>query len=116
MGRVPARRTCARRWGLLEPPGPWLPESALAEASVVLVPRLAVDRRGVRLGRGRGFYDRSLARRDPQARLIAVVRDAEFVDELPARAARRTHDARDHAAARGCHVAMRGMIELTWRF
>jgi 5-formyltetrahydrofolate cyclo-ligase len=37
----------------------------------------------VRLGRGRGFYDRSLIHRDPQARLIAVVRDEEFVDELP---------------------------------
>ncbi len=48
------------RWGLLEPAEPWLPESALAEARLVLVPALAVDRRGVRLGRGRGFYDRSL--------------------------------------------------------
>jgi 5-formyltetrahydrofolate cyclo-ligase len=72
------------RWGLLEPPEPWLPESTLAEASLVIVPALAVDRRGVRLGRGRGFYDRSLDGRDPLARLIAMVRDAEFVDELPA--------------------------------
>jgi 5-formyltetrahydrofolate cyclo-ligase len=72
------------RWGLLEPPEPWLPQSALAEASLVLVPALAVDRRGVRLGRGRGFYDRSLAGRGPQTRLIAMVRDEELVDELPA--------------------------------
>jgi len=71
-------------WGLLEPPGPALPVSALAEATLVIVPALAVDRRGVRLGRGRGFYDRSLDGRNPQARLIAMVRDAEFVDELPA--------------------------------
>ncbi len=71
-------------WGLLEPPEPWLPPSALAEAGLVLVPALAVDRWGVRLGRGRGFYDRSLPGRDPRARLIAVVRDAELVDELPA--------------------------------
>jgi 5-formyltetrahydrofolate cyclo-ligase len=74
------------RWGLLEPPGPVLPESALAEASLVIVPALAVDRRGARLGRGRGFYDRSLAGRDPRAHLIAMVRDEEFVDELPAEA------------------------------
>ncbi|OBH63801.1 5-formyltetrahydrofolate cyclo-ligase [Mycobacterium sp. E2479] len=72
------------RWGLLEPPRPWLPPSALAQANVVLVPALAVDRRGVRLGRGRGFYDRSLGGRAPRARLIAVVRDAEVLDELPA--------------------------------
>lgn len=72
------------RWGLLEPPEPWLPASAIAEASLILVPSLAVDRSGVRLGRGRGFYDRSLGDRDPHARLLAVVRDAELVDELPA--------------------------------
>ncbi|OBB70043.1 5-formyltetrahydrofolate cyclo-ligase [Mycobacterium sp. 852014-50255_SCH5639931] len=72
------------RWGLLEPPEPWLPASAIAEATLILVPSLAVDRSGVRLGRGRGFYDRSLPGRDPHARLIALVRDAELVDELPA--------------------------------
>jgi 5-formyltetrahydrofolate cyclo-ligase len=71
-------------WGLLEPPEPWLPASTLAQASLVIVPALAVDRRGVRLGRGRGFYDRSLDGRNPQARLIAMVRDVELVDELPA--------------------------------
>lgn len=71
-------------WGLLEPPEPVLPDSALAEAALVIVPALAVDRRGVRLGRGRGFYDRSLGGRNPQARLVAIVRDAEFLDELPA--------------------------------
>lgn len=72
------------RWGLLEPPEPWLPEQALAQAELVIVPALAVDRRGVRLGRGAGFYDRSLCGRDPRARLVAIVRDAELVDELPA--------------------------------
>jgi 5-formyltetrahydrofolate cyclo-ligase len=51
---------------------------------VVLVPALAVDRRGNRLGRGAGFYDRSLIYAAPQARLVAVVRDEELVDELPA--------------------------------
>lgn len=72
------------RWGLLEPPEPWLPASAIAEAATVLLPALAVDRSGTRLGRGHGFYDRSLGGRDPDSRLIAVVRDAELVDVLPA--------------------------------
>ncbi len=51
---------------------------------MVFVPALAVDRAGVRLGRGAGFYDRSLPLADPAARLVAVVRDDELVDEIPA--------------------------------
>ena len=71
------------RFGLLEPAEPWLPSSTVGEADLVLVPALAVDRRGVRLGRGGGFYDRSLPLCRPSAKLVAVVRDAELVDELP---------------------------------
>ena len=71
-------------FGLLEPGEPWLPEAAVATAAVILVPALAVDRTGVRLGRGAGFYDRSLGQADPSARLIALVRDDELVDRLPA--------------------------------
>jgi 5-formyltetrahydrofolate cyclo-ligase len=71
-------------YGLVEPPPPWLPPTALGSVRTVLVPALAVDRHGVRLGRGAGYYDRSLGFRDPAARLIAVVRDDELVDELPA--------------------------------
>ena len=91
-------------FGLLEPAEPWQPASALADADLVLVPTLAVDRHGVRLGRGGGFYDRSLPRRNPQARLIAVVRDEELVDELPSE----PHDVRmTHALTPG-----RGLIAL----
>ena len=71
------------RFGLREPGEPWLPAEAIATVSVILVPALAVDRSGVRLGRGAGFYDRSLPLADPAARLIAVVRDDELVDRLP---------------------------------
>ena len=48
--------------GLLEPTGPTLGRDAVATADVVLVPGLAVDRYGVRLGRGGGSYDRALGR------------------------------------------------------
>jgi 5-formyltetrahydrofolate cyclo-ligase len=74
------------RFGTQEPAAPWLPPSALASAEVVLVPALAVDRRGIRLGRGGGFYDRSLGLCEPGARLVAVVRDSELVEELPGEA------------------------------
>jgi 5-formyltetrahydrofolate cyclo-ligase len=92
------------RFGLREPAGPWLPADAVAAAAVVLVPALAVDRAGVRLGRGAGFYDRSLVLSDPAARLVAVVRDDEVVDKLPAE----PHDVRmTHALTpRGGLVAL----------
>lgn len=78
------------RFGLREPGGPRIGAHAIASAVVVLVPALAVDHDGVRLGRGAGFYDRSLPLADPAARLVAVVRDDELVDRLPAE----PHDAR----------------------
>ena len=69
-------------YGLREPGGLRLGPGAVANADAVLVPALAVDRRGVRLGRGAGHYDRSLA--GVRAPLIAVIRDAELVERLPA--------------------------------
>jgi 5-formyltetrahydrofolate cyclo-ligase len=55
-GLAPAGR------GLLEPTGPRLGVNAVHEADAVLLPGLAVDARGMRLGRGGGSYDRVLAR------------------------------------------------------
>jgi 5-formyltetrahydrofolate cyclo-ligase len=53
---VPASR------GLLQPAGRSLGPAAVATADAVLVPGLAVDADGVRLGRGGGSYDRALGR------------------------------------------------------
>jgi 5-formyltetrahydrofolate cyclo-ligase len=50
---------------------------------MIIVPALAVDLRGVRLGRGAGYYDRSLAEVDNDIPLIAVVNDEELVRALP---------------------------------
>jgi 5-formyltetrahydrofolate cyclo-ligase len=71
-------------YGLREPPPPYLPAEAVSEAAVVLVPALSVDRFGARLGRGAGFYDRTLSVAVAGAKLVAVVRDDELLDELPA--------------------------------
>ena len=76
----------AARHGLREPRAPWLAADAIGAATVVVVPALAVDLAGVRLGRGAGFYDRTLAMADPTARLIAMVRDDEVFDHLPGEA------------------------------
>ncbi|MGI8680457.1 MAG: 5-formyltetrahydrofolate cyclo-ligase [Jatrophihabitans sp.] len=58
--------------------------AAVAAASAVLVPALAVASDGTRLGRGGGSYDRALARCAPGAPLVALLFDGELVDTLPA--------------------------------
>jgi 5-formyltetrahydrofolate cyclo-ligase len=69
------------RLGLREPIGPSLGRAAVASADLVLVPALAVDRAGHRLGRGGGSFDRVLARVAPQTRVVAVLYADEVLDE-----------------------------------
>ncbi|RPA65733.1 5-formyltetrahydrofolate cyclo-ligase [Gordonia oryzae] len=70
------------RFGLLEPTGPRVGVDAISDADAVFVPALAVARTGVRLGRGAGYYDRSVA--GVAGALIGIVYDHELVDDLPA--------------------------------
>ena len=70
--------------GLREPGEPPRGVGAVARADVVLVPALAVDQAGNRLGRGGGSYDRALARVGPLIPLIALIYDGELVDHVPA--------------------------------
>jgi 5-formyltetrahydrofolate cyclo-ligase len=69
--------------GLLEPGEPPRGVDAVARADAVLVPALAVDGAGRRLGRGGGSYDRALARVGPLVPLIALVYDDELVEQVP---------------------------------
>ena len=70
--------------GLREPAGPALGPAAIATAALVLVPALAVDRHGIRLGRGGGHYDRTLPLARPGVPLVAIVRDDEVLASVPA--------------------------------
>ncbi len=87
-------------WGLLEPTEPWLPQAALAEAALVIVPALAVDHRGARLGRGRGFYDRSLPGRRPARTAYRRRARRRAGRRVAGGTARRADDRRPDAAAR----------------
>ncbi len=63
-----------------EPAGPTLGPRGLLTADVVLVPALAVDTLGSRLGQGGGYYDGALPLLDPGVPVLAVVHDDEVLD------------------------------------
>jgi 5-formyltetrahydrofolate cyclo-ligase len=71
------------RRGVPEPTGEPLGPEAVREADVVLVPGLAVDAAGHRLGRGGGSYDRALARSAPGVPVVVVLFDDEVVEAVP---------------------------------
>lgn len=69
--------------GLREPSGRRLGPDSIATAEMVVVPAVAVDARGARLGRGGGSYDRALARVPPETLVVALLHDGEVVEEVP---------------------------------
>jgi len=68
-------------YGILTVPG--APVVPPGEIGVVLVPSVAIDRRGNRLGRGGGCYDRFLAQPDLRAARIAPAFASQVVDHVP---------------------------------
>ena len=85
--------------GLLQPVEPVRGPGTVARADVVLVPALAVDVSGNRLGRGGGSYDRALARVGGQVPTIALIYDDELVPSVPAE----PHDRAVRVVARPSH-------------
>lgn len=85
------------------PPGPLLGRGAVADCSVVVVPALAVDRTGTRLGQGGGCYDRALTR--TTGLVVAALHDEDLYDgALP----REAHDRPVDAAV----LPSRGLVRL----
>jgi len=82
--------------GLLQPVEPVRGPGTVARADIVLVPALAVDTSGNRLGRGGGSYDRALARVGGQVPTIALLYDGELLPSVPAE----PHDRPVRAVAR----------------
>lgn len=55
----------------------------VSDIDLLVVPGLAFDRHGNRLGRGRGFYDRFMAHRDFRATACGLAIEAQVVDSVP---------------------------------
>ena len=70
--------------GIPTPPS-YLPVVSLARCGWVLVPGLAFDDDGRRLGYGRGYYDRALSLVDPE-RCIGLLLDEQRVPRVPVEA------------------------------
>jgi 5-formyltetrahydrofolate cyclo-ligase len=71
----------ANRYGIPEPTGGGT--VPVGDLDVVIVPAVAVDPEGHRLGFGAGYFDRALVDRRADSLLVAAVHDAQFVDHVP---------------------------------
>lgn len=70
-------------YGLPEPVGELLGPIAVNDVDLLVIPAAAVDQTGMRLGWGRGFYDKTLGSMQQCPPVYAVVYDSEVLDEVP---------------------------------
>lgn len=66
-------------FGIPEPVG----DAEPLDVEAVIIPALAADHEGTRLGRGKGFYDRALASLPENIPVVALVHDNEIFEKLP---------------------------------
>jgi 5-formyltetrahydrofolate cyclo-ligase len=74
--------------GMPIPTSDLLGPRALQEADLILIPAASIAKDGMRLGWGRGYFDRTLGSLTTKAEVLAVVFDHEVVDDVP----REKHD------------------------
>jgi 5-formyltetrahydrofolate cyclo-ligase len=74
--------------GMPEPVGELLGPIAINDVDLIIVPAASVDASGMRLGWGRGYYDKTLGSMERCPPVYGVIFDSELVDEVP----RERHD------------------------
>lgn len=70
-------------FGMPEPEGELLAPRAINDVDLIFVPAASVDRRGMRMGWGRGYFDRTLGSMEKCPPVYAVIFDRELVDSVP---------------------------------
>jgi 5-formyltetrahydrofolate cyclo-ligase len=56
---------------------------AINDVDLIIVPAAAVDRSGMRMGWGRGYFDKTLGSMDRRPPVYAVIFDSELLDAVP---------------------------------
>jgi 5-formyltetrahydrofolate cyclo-ligase len=69
--------------GMPEPVGDLLGPIAINDVDLIVVPAAAVDRTGMRMGWGRGYFDRTLGSMERCPPVYAVIFDNELVESVP---------------------------------
>ena len=75
-------------FGTSHPSGELLGPMAINDVDLIVIPAAAIDATGMRLGWGRGFFDKTLGSMEKCPPVYAVVFDSEFVEQVP----REVHD------------------------
>jgi 5-formyltetrahydrofolate cyclo-ligase len=70
-------------FGMPEPVGQLLGPIAINDVDLIVVPAATVDRSGMRMGWGRGYFDRTLGSMEKCPPVYAVIFDTELVDTVP---------------------------------
>ena len=70
------------KWGIREP-GADAPPVSINEIDFLLIPGVAFDRSGNRLGYGRGYYDKLLSIADPALTRVAAAYSCQIVEAVP---------------------------------
>ena len=70
-------------FGLPEPVGDVLGPIAVNDVDLLVIPAAAVDQHGMRLGWGRGYFDKTIGSMEKCPPVYAVIFDSEFVDDVP---------------------------------
>lgn len=70
-------------YGMPEPVGDLLGPIAINDVDLIIVPAAAVDRTGMRMGWGRGYFDRTLGSMEQSPPVFAVIFENELIDAVP---------------------------------
>ncbi len=70
-------------FGLPEPVGELLGPIAVNDVDLMIIPAAAVDASGMRMGWGRGYFDKTIGSMEGCPPVYAVIFDSELVDEVP---------------------------------